>query len=315
MKPVHRLSLTVVLLLTAVFSFSQDQPKPEIKPPPAAPAAPPAITYKTDPDSLPQEGVPKGKLEGPFLFHSKVFSNTVRRYWIFVPAQYQAEKPACVLVFQDGQRATRTNGQLRVPQVMENLIAKKEMPVTIGIFITPGSRGEEYVEVGGGNPNNRSVEYDSLGDAYARFITEEMLPEVGKKYNLTKDPEGRAIGGTSSGAICAFNVAWERPNEFRKVISCIGSFTNIRGGHVYPKLIRETEKKPIRIFLEDTLHDLPSPNNPNRDWHLQNIAMVDAFKEKGYDMTYVFEEGAHSDAHGGSIMPQMLRWLWRDYPK
>ena len=315
MKSLCRSSLVVVLLLSAGSAFSQDQPKPEVKPPPARPATAPPVTYKTDPDSLPQEGVPKGKLEGPFLFHSKVFSNTVRKYWIYVPAQYQADKPACVLVFQDGQRATRTNGQLRVPQVMENLIAKKEMPVTIGIFITPGSRGEEYVEVGGGNPNNRSVEYDSLGDAYARSITEEMLPEVGKKYNLTKDPEGRAIGGTSSGAICAFNVAWERPNEFLKVISCIGSFTNIRGGHVYPKLIRESEKKPIRIFLEDTLHDLPSPNNPARDWHLQNEAMVAAFKEKGYDMTYVFEEGVHSDAHGGSIMPQMLRWLWRDYPK
>ena len=117
-----------------------------------------------------------------------------------------------MLVFQDGQRATRTNGALRVPQVMENLIAKKEMPVTIGIFITPGARGEEYVEApNGGNPNNRAAEYDALGDRYARFLIEEMLPEVGKTYNLTKDPDGRAIGGTSSGAICAFTVAWERP--------------------------------------------------------------------------------------------------------
>ena len=308
----------LALLLTTFAVFAADEPKPttDAKPAEAAtPARPAAPQYKTDPDSLPQASVPKGKLEGPFIFKSQVFSNTVRRYWTYVPAQYTAEKPACVLVFQDGQRATRTNGSLRVPQVMENLIAKKEMPVTIGIFITPGARGEEYVEVGGGNPNNRSYEYDSLGDRYARFIIDEMLPEVGKKYNLTKDPEGRAIGGTSSGAICAFNVAWERPDQFRKVISCIGSFTDIKGGHVFPKLIRENDKKPIRIFLEDTLHDLPSPNNPNRDWHVQNVAMVAAFHEKGYDMTHVFDEGTHSDAHGGSIMPQMLRWLWRDYAR
>src|SRR5258706_2615562 len=157
---------------------------------------------------------------------------------------------------------------------MENLIAKKQMPVTIGIFITPGARGEEYIEVQGGNPNNRSVEYDSLGDNYARFIVEEMLPEVGKKYNLTKDPDGRAIGGTSSGAICAFNVAWERPNEFRKVISCIGSFTDIRGGHGYPKLIRENDKKTIRGFLEGTLHDNSNATHPKRELHLQDRCML-----------------------------------------
>jgi enterochelin esterase family protein len=132
---------------------------------------------------------------------------------------------------------------------------------------------------------------------------------------LTKDPEQRAIGGTSSGAICAFNVAWERPDQFRKVISCIGSFTDIRGGHVYPELVRTADKKPIRVFIEDTTGDNPSPNNPKRDWHLQNIAMVAALKEKAYDFTHVFAEGNHSDAHGGSIMPDMMRWIWRDAAK
>jgi enterochelin esterase family protein len=279
----------------------------------AKPNQGPAITYPIDPDSRPQEGVPKGKLEGPTLFHSKIFDGTVRRYWVYVPAQYTADKPACVLVFQDGQRATNSNFVLRVPQVMENLIARKQMPVTIGIFITPGARGEEYAEVGGGNPNNRSVEYDSLGDKYARFLIEEMLPEVGKTYKLTNDPNGRCIGGTSSGGISAFNVAWERPDAFRKVITCIGSFTNIRGGHVFPELVRTTEKKPIRVFLEDTLRDNPNAD-PRRDWHKQNELMVAAFKEKQYDMTYVYADGTHSDSHGGSIMPDMLGWIWRDYP-
>ena len=199
---------------------------------------------------------------------------------------------------------------------MDNLIAKKEMPVTIGVFITPGARDvEDYDYLKSRDANNRSFEYDSLGDSYARFLMDEMLPEVSKNYNLTKDPEGRAIGGTSSGAICAFNVAWERPDQFRKVISCIGSFTDIRGGHVFPKLVRDNEKKPIRVFLEDTLHDNPHPENPNRDWHLQNVAMLAALTEKGYDVKHSFTEGTHSDSHGGSIMPEMLRWLWRDFPK
>ncbi|MDB6129321.1 MAG: xynZ 2 [Verrucomicrobiales bacterium] len=298
----------------------------ETKPadPAAAPAATPGLRqpqfppqkYPRSPDSVAQEGVPHGKLEGPFIFKSQVFEGTIRKYWIYVPAQYDAAKPACVLIFQDGHRAQNTNGVLRLPIVMDNLIAKKEMPVTVGIFITPGAKGvEDYDYINSKDANNRSVEYDSLGDKYAKFLLEEMLPEVGKKYNLTKDPEGRAIGGTSSGAICAFNVAWERPDQFRKVISCIGSFTNIKGGHVYPKRILETEKKPIRVFIEDTLHDNPRPDNPERDWHLQNIAMVDALKAKGYAMDYAFEEGTHSDNHGGSIMPQMLKWLWLDYKK
>lgn len=272
--------------------------------------------YPLGPDSLPQEGVPKGKLEGPFLFKSKVLAGTVRKYWVYVPAQYVASKPACVLVFQDGQRATNPNGVLRVQNVLDNLIHKKEMPVTIGIFITPGQRGEEYPEtLGFGNPNNRSVEYDSLGDAYARFIVEEMLPEVGKSYNLTKDPAGRAIGGASSGAICAFTVAWERPNEFRKVISLIGSFTDLRGGHVYPDLVRNSERKPIRVYIQDGIYDNRRPDNPKLDWYLQNQAMVAALKEKGYDLNSTFGEGRHSDSHGGAILPDILRWMFRDYPK
>jgi enterochelin esterase-like enzyme len=316
-------SLTAFLLLAAAnVAYGQAAPAQEAKPattttvqqsPSAAPAP---KEYKLGPDSLPQDGVPKGKLEGPFLFKSKVLEGTIRKYWVYVPVQYDAKKPACVLVFQDGQRATNPNGVLRVQNVLDNLIAKKEIPVTIGIFITPGQRGDEYQDsLGFSNPNNRSVEYDSLGDAYARFICDEMLPEVGKTYNLTKDPNGRAIGGASSGAIAAFTVAWERPNEFRRVISMIGSFTNIRGGHVYPDLVRKSDPKPIRIYIQDGANDNRNPNRPERDWYLQNQAMVAALKEKGYDMTYVFGEGNHSDNHGGAILPDMLRWLWRDYPK
>jgi enterochelin esterase-like enzyme len=271
--------------------------------------------YELGPDSLPQPGVPKGKLEGPLVFRSRVFAGTVRKYWIYVPVQYDPSKPACVLVFQDGQRATNPNGVLRVQNVLDNLIAKKEIPVTVGIFATPGQRGEEYPDsLDFGNPNNRSVEYDSLRDAYARLIVDELLPEVGKRYNLTQDPNGRAIGGASSGAIAAFTVAWERPNAFRKVISLIGSFTNLRGGHVYPELVRHNDRKPIRVYLQDGIYDNRSAN-PDRDWYLQNQAMAAAFTEKGYDFAYVVGEGGHSDDHGGALLPDALRWLLRDYPK
>jgi enterochelin esterase family protein len=293
--------------------------------------------YPLSPDSLPQEGVTKGKFEGPFLFKSQIITNTIRRYWLYVPAQYTPDKPACVLVFQDGQRATRPDGSLRVPQVMENLIHKREMPVSIGIFITPGHRGHEYPEnLGMSNPNNRAAEYDSLSDRYARFIVEEMLPEVGKKYNLTKDPEGRAIGGTSSGAICAFTVAWQRPDEFRKVISMIGSYTSIGyrparddqpmipGGDLYPTLIRKNPVKPIRIFLQDGSNDL---DNEHGNWFLANQQMLSALLWANanadrrntpgprYQVNHVWGEGAHSDNHGGAILPDILRWIWKDHPK
>jgi enterochelin esterase family protein len=281
-------------------------------------SAPTAGDYELGPDSHAQEGVPRGEVRKYSFTNSTIYPGTVRDYWVYVPAQYNAGLPAAVMIFQDGGSYVNvnSNGQYRVPIVFDNLIAKKEMPVTIGIFITPGAKGvEDYDYLKSRDANNRSFEYDSLGDRYARFLMDEMLPEISKKYNLTKDPEGRAIGGTSSGAICAFNVAWERPDQFRKVISCIGSYTDIRGGHVFPKLVRENQKKPVRIFLEDTLHDNPRPDNPNRDWHVQNVAMLAALTEKGYDVKHSFAEGTHSDSHGGSIMPEMLRWIWRDYPK
>jgi enterochelin esterase-like enzyme len=293
--------------------------------------------YKLSPDSLPQEGVPKGKLEGPFLFRSQIISNTVRKYWVYVPAQYNSEKPACVLVFQDGQRAVNPNGAIRAPQVLENLIAKKEIPVTIGIFVTPGHRGEEYPEqLGLQNPNNRAAEYDALGDRYARFLIEELLPEVGSRYNLTKDPEGRAIGGFSSGAICAFTVAWERPDEFRKVISCIGSFVSIGyrpardgqpmvpGGDLYPTLIRKSPIKPLTIFLQDGTNDL---DNVHGNWFLANQQMLAALQfansaadrrnDSGarYRVRHEWGDGNHSDNHGGAILPDVLRWMFADYAK
>jgi enterochelin esterase family protein len=250
---------------------------------------------------------------------------------VYVPAQYTGATPANVLVFQDGQRATNPEGVLRVPQVLENLIHAGDIPVTIGIFVTPGHRAETYPDnLGMGNPNNRAQEYDSLSDAYSRFLIDELLPEVGKTYRLTDSVDGRAIGGTSSGAICAFTVAWHRPDVFRKVISLIGSYTSIGyrpatatspmtpGGDLYPTLIRKSPIKPIRIFLQDGSADL---DNAHGNWFLANQQMLAAFefanrnaKEPGarYDVRHEWGDGAHSDAHGGALLPDILRWMWRD---
>jgi enterochelin esterase family protein len=263
--------------------------------------------HKLGPDSMRHEGVPNGTVTKD-VWHSKVFPGTVRDYWVYVPAQYDGKKPACVMVFQDGQAYVDENGDFRVSVVFDNLIHKGEMPLTIAIFINPGQAGEQPSK-GPREASNRSFEYDSLSDQYARFLLEEILPEVGKWYKLTDDPECRAICGISSGGICAFTVAWQRPDAFRKVLSHVGSFANIRGGHVYPSLIRTTPNKPIRVFLQDGSGDL---DNERGNWWLANQEMAAALKFRGYDYKFVGGTGTHSGKHGGAILPDSLRWLWRD---
>jgi hypothetical protein len=191
------------------------------------------------------------------------------------------------------------------------------MPVTIGVFINPGHRGEEYPE-SRWKANNRSVEYDTLSDQYARFLLEEMLPHIETTYKLRHDREGRAICGISSGGICAFTVAWQRPDAFHKVLSHVGSFTSIAadfekgkpGGQDYPFLIRKTERKPIRVFLQDGKNDL---NNRHGNWWLANQEMAAALKFQNYDYKFVGGEGGHNGIHGGAILPDSLRWIWRDW--
>jgi enterochelin esterase-like enzyme len=267
--------------------------------------------YTLGPDSQPQAGVPKGQIVGPLLFKSTTFGNTVRQYWVYVPAQYDANRPAAVMVFQDGHKYVNTEQEYRVPVVFDNLIHKKEMPVTIGVFVNPGHAGSE-LPADPWRASNRSNEYDTLSEQYATFLLEELLPEVAKSYKLTNDPEARGIAGASSGGICSFTVAWERPDAFRKVISHIGSFTNIRGGNVYPALIRKSAKRPMRIFLQDGSNDL---DNAHGNWPLANQEMAAALKFRGYDYRFELGDGAHTHKHGGALLPDALRWLWRDYPK
>ena len=268
--------------------------------------------YQPGPDSMPKEGVPRGKVT-QHSHSSKIFPGTVRDYWVYVPVQCDGSTPAAVLVCQDGGGFVRENGAFRAPTVLDNLIHAGDIPITVGIFINPG-----VVPPAEGKPNaqprrNRSFEYDTLSDQYARFLIEEILPKVSREHDLrlTENPDGRAICGNSSGGICAFTVAWERPDAFTKVISHIGSFTNIRGGHVYPALIRKTEpKKPLRVFLQEGKNDL---DNLHGNWPLANRQMAAALKFAGYDFNFVMGDGKHSGKHGGAIFPDTLRWTWRGW--
>jgi enterochelin esterase-like enzyme len=263
--------------------------------------------YKLGPDSMRQTGVPEGKVTQMPAWKSDIFPGTVRDWWIYVPAQYDEERPACVMIFQDGVWYRDPKGQFRVPTVFDNLIHKKEMPLTIGVFLNPGIVPGS--DAGKKARNNRSFEYDRLADQYAVFLEKEILPEVAKKFNLRQDAAGRAIGGISSGGICAFTAAWERPDLFSKVLSHVGSFTNIRGGDVYPSLIRKTEKKPIRVLLQDGSSDL---DNLYGNWPLANQQMAAALKMMHYDYRFEFGTGGHNGQHGGAILPDSLRWLWRE---
>jgi enterochelin esterase-like enzyme len=261
--------------------------------------------YKLSPDSQPKDGVPRGKLTKR-EWKSEVFPGTVRNYWVYVPAQYDGSKPACVMVFQDGGAYVKEDGDFRAPIVFDNLIHEGAMPVTIGIFIDPGEipakEGEKAVR-------NRSFEYDTLSGQYAKFLLEEILPAVGKEYKLTGEASGRAICGISSGGICAFTAAWFRPDAFGRVLSHCGSFTAIRGGHNYPFMIRRTERKPIRVWLQSGAMDADILYG---SWPEANKAMAASLAFAGYEVKFVFGEGGHNLRHGGAVFADALRWLWRE---
>ena len=261
--------------------------------------------YLLGPDSQRQPGVPHGMVTQQ-EWRSTIFPGTIRNYWVYVPAQFTPDQPANVMVFQDGGGYVSETGDTRVPIVFDNLIHQGRLPVTIGIFIDSG----RFPPVAAGTEpvSNRSFEYDTLSDQYVRFLLEEILPAVSAKYLLTTDPDRRAIGGASSGGICAFTAAWQRPDAFRKVLSHVGSFADIRGGHVYPFLVRKTPRKPIRVYLQAGANDL---DRDWGDWALASLAMASAFNFAGYDYHLEYGDGEHNTIHAGAILPESLCWLWR----
>jgi sugar lactone lactonase YvrE len=272
---------------------------------------PPAEKYPTDPASVEHAGAPKGEVIKCSYDHSSIFPGTRRDYWIYIPAQYRPDQPACVYVNQDGI-------QWKAPTVFDNLISKGEMPVTIGVFIQPGR--VVTADTGAALDRfNRSFEYDGLGDNYVKFILDEIFPDVekhqagnGRPIRLSRSGNDRAIGGSSSGAICAFTAAWERPDAFSRVFSAIGTYVGLRGGDRYPTLIRKYEPKPIRVFLQDGSNDL---NIYGGDWYKANETMERALIFAGYDVQHVWGEGSHSGAQGTALFPEAMRWLWKGWPQ
>ncbi len=290
-----RYLLIIISLLLQLFLFAQQ----------------PTETYPVDPASVEQPGVPKGEILKFTFDQSKIFPGTWRECWVYVPAQYKSGEPACVYVNQDGI-------QWKAPTVFDNLIYKKEMPVTIGVFVTPG-RVMADSGVNAVHRYNRSFEYDAMNDNYARFILTEIFPEAekqktsdGRIIRLSKNGNDRAIGGSSSGAICAFTAAWEHPEEFSRVFSAIGTYIGLRGGDRYPVLVRKYEPKPIRIFLQDGSNDL---NIYAGDWWKANEMMERSLTFAGYEVNHVWGEGGHNGSHGTAVFPQAMRWLWKDWPK
>ena len=268
-----------------------------------------AAVFALSSAALPAQDAPKGDVFHFTFDQSKIFPGTTRDVAVYVPKQYDPAKPACVYVNQDGI-------QWKAPEVFDRLIAAKEMPVTIGVFVVHGrvkAPSKEALD-----RFNRSYEYDGLGDAYARFLLEEILPEVEKKtapdgraIHLSKDGNDRAIGGSSSGAICAFTAAWERPDAFRRVFSAVGTYVGLRGGNVYPTLIRKFEPKPLRIFLQDGSKDL---NIYGGDWWMANQEMERALTFAGYEVNHVWGEGGHDGKQGTELFPEAMKWLWKDWP-
>ena len=290
-------SLFLIVILTTLPTVHAQKPDPE-------------AAYQLGPDSQRQDEVPQGTVT-KHEWTSTIFEGTIREYFVYVPKQYDGVQPACLMVFQDGHTYVGETGDFRVPVVLDNLIHRGELPVIIGLFINPGHKGTVVPE-NPWRPNNRSFEYDTLSDQYSRFVMQELLPHVieEQKLNISTDAADHAIGGISSGGICAFTAAWEHPEWFSKVLSHVGSFTNIRGGHNYQALIRKTDRKPIRLFLQDGNNDL---DNEHGNWWLSNLQMENSLKFKGYDHNFVGGTGGHSGKHGGVLMPESLKWLWRDH--
>ena len=278
-----------------------------------------AQDYALGPDSQPNPNVPKGVVTKYQLAPGKFYPGTPHTYSVYVPAKYDASKPAPFMIFLDGS-GSLGNGQ-RVPVVFDNLIARGDLPPLIGIFIDPGvlpTTPENSATAQ--NRYERIFEYDNISDRFSSFLEAELIPEVGKKYNLSKNPDDHAISGVSTGAVGAFVAAWHRPDMFHRVLSFIGTFVSLKGADTLPAAIRRTEPKPIRVYLQAGKNDHTSADQPfgvfyGGSWPMNNQVMYDALRFSGYDVKFNLGEEGHNMKHGAAIMPEALTWLWRDYPK
>ncbi len=275
-----------------------------------------AQTYTLGPDSQPKAGVPHGTVTKYILPPGKFYPGTPHDYSVYVPAQYDAAKPTPFMIFLDGSGFLKSN--VNAPMVFDNLIAAHELPPMIGIFIDPGVL--PAISTNAQNRYERVFEYDSLSDRYARFLVEELIPAVSAKYNLSKNPDDRGLAGVSTGAVGAFMAAWNRPDQFHRVLSFIGTYVAMKGADSLPAIVRKTEPKPLRVFLQDGTADHIVPGEPYGtfyagSWPINNQVMFEALEYAGYDAKLVMGTEGHNMQQGAAILPDALRWLWRNYPK
>jgi len=330
--PIRRVLYSALLAISLPLTAQQPATPAAQRPggPNSGPApAPPPLTG----DALQQPGVPTGTLSEKLTLRSQIYDGMVSDYWIYVPAQYDPKKPAALMVFQDGEGYLNRKGNHPALNALDNLIAQGKIPVIIAVFTNPGD-----ISASPGTPtynfvaaygkkwdrtlkdSMRSTEYDTVSDRYARFLHNELLAEVSKHYNLRTDAYSRAITGSSSGGICSFNVAWQRPDDFSRVISWIGSFTSIQwhedpavpdGGQDYPDKILREDHRNIRVWIQDGSNDQENPKYGS--WPMANIRMANALKLKNYDFQFTFGKGPHSQAEGAAEFVEELTWLWRGY--
>jgi enterochelin esterase-like enzyme len=291
---IHRVLSRVVFLALVASGRSQSAPAP----------------YPVDPASIAQPGVPRGEIFAFEFAQSRIYPGAHRTCTVYVPAQYDPAHPACLFVGMDGVL-------WNAPTVFDNLISRREMPVTIGVFVSAGT-----VDTAAGTAParfDRSYEFDSVNPNFVRFLLTELLPAVAahrppsqRLIRLSDHPDDRAIGGSSSGAICAFTAAWQRPDAFRRVFSCIGTFVGMRGGDGYPTWLRKTEPKPLRVFLQDGAKDTWNPLFGN--WWTNNQSMEASLRFAGYAVDHEWGQDGHDGRQGTAIFPKAMRWLWKDWP-
>lgn len=265
-----------------------------------------------NPDSYPLPGVPRGKLSEKKTLASKIYPNMTANYWVYVNPGADTVHGAPLMVWQDGETIIGNQDllRLRLQIVSDNLVAKGLIPPMVHVLIQPGQKP--------GERRMRSIQYDTVSDAYGRYLLEEVLPDVEKTYKLRQDAYSRAVAGASSGAICAFNVAWYHTDSFSRVLSHIGSYTALQwrpeegldGGYIVSHKVGREEKKNIRVWLSDGADDGESRVG---SWPLSNIELANALKLRGYDFHFRFGTSLHAIAQGAMDLPESLAWLWRDY--
>jgi enterochelin esterase family protein len=261
------------------------------------------VRYAHGPDSSRRPDVPVGQVIELDWDGSAIYPGTSRKFWLYLPAQYDPSKPASLMVFQDGQWYLDPGGEVRGAIVLDNLIHRGDIPITVGVFVDPGVLTSD-------GRKNRNVEYDAFDDRYATFLLTEIIPQVTERYSITEDPDRWGVCGGSSGGNAAFTAAWLRPDRFRRVMCCLSSFVQMPGGNPYPEIIARTPRKPLRIFMQAGHRDL-GWNEPGQNWLAGNLRVAAALAESGYDFRLVLGDGGHSPNHGGVLLPDALRWLWR----